>query len=99
MTTQSALSAPQSTQSTQTNPLPAGFQHAVGSYRYSKDSPIVVYCPSDNGCKTIAAILAEEAGGKWTHRVRGYLMSPRKLQKFNDLLASALAERGLAQPA
>lgn len=69
----------------------ASLNHSIGQYRYSKAKPNVVMCPSTDGFRSLAAILAEEAGGSWTHRAHGYLMSKRQLEKFNKLMSDALA--------
>lgn len=69
----------------------ASLRHSIGAYGYSKTKPNVVICPSSDGFKTLAATLAEAAGGTWTHRARGYLMSSRQLQKFNQSVSDASA--------
>lgn len=42
----------------------------------------VVKCPSPDGWKTREASIAEECGGKYTHRNHGYTLSARSFAKF-----------------
>lgn len=49
--------------------------------RYSKGN-MLVQCPSKDSWKTRAARLIEGVGGRYTHREKGYVVSPTKLKKF-----------------
>ena len=80
-----ASSHPDQTPALPTQPHPQ-YVYSVSNYRYSKTQPHAVHCPSPTIYKTTAASLAEQAGGRWTHRAKGYLMSERQLHKFQDLV-------------
>lgn len=67
-----------------TTPTP---NYTVTPYRYSKFQPHCVRTPSPDGYKTREARLAEHCGGRWVGRANGYLMTPRQLAKFQELVA------------
>jgi len=53
----------------------------------SQGQLVVTQTADGTGIKTRACRLAEALGGRWVHRHHGYVMSPRKLVKFEQLYA------------
>jgi len=59
----------------------------IGPSRYSKS--ILVRCPSPDGYKTRASrLLGDGLNCRWTNRERGFLASPSKVKRFEELYAA-----------
>ena len=59
--------------------------YTISPARYAKGQ-MLVRCPSTNGLKSRAACVAEALKGRYTHREHGYILSPTKAKRFEQLL-------------
>ena len=55
--------------------------YTISPARYAKGK-VIVKAPGKGGFKTNVGSIAEESGGKYTNRERGYVMSPTQAKKF-----------------
>lgn len=63
--------------------------YTISDARYAKRMKAVRIVSSGDGWKTRADRLAETlANGRYTHRERAYIMSPRRAAKFEELYAA-----------
>lgn len=59
--------------------------YTVSQARYAKGM-MLVRCPSDTGFKSRAArLIGDGLKARWTNRERGYIASPAKVRKFEQL--------------
>jgi hypothetical protein len=59
--------------------------YTVGTAQYAKGM-LIVRCPSSDGFKTRAArLIGDGLHARWTHRESGYIASPAKVKKFEQL--------------
>lgn len=70
-----------------TTETPAARPYSISEARYAKGQ-MVIHCPCPTGYKTRAAYLAEEIGGRYVGRSKGYHVSRRQAEKFERLYAA-----------
>jgi hypothetical protein len=66
---------------------PAARPYSISEARYAKGQ-MVIDCPCPTGYKTRAAYLAEEIGGRYVGRSKGYHVSRRQAEQFERLYAA-----------
>lgn len=75
--------------------------YSVRQARYAKGMMAIQPLDSANGFKGLASGLCDRLNGRWTHRDGAYLMSPRKVARFERAYARlnrmAMARRARAQ--
>lgn len=77
-------------------------EYTITPARYAKGKLVLRSPPSDSGWKTKIQWLAENCGGRWVHRDKGYQMSPRQAANFETLLKAGFEggiRVGVSQPA
>ncbi len=66
---------------------PGARPYSISEARYAKGK-MVIHCPSSDGYKTHAGYLAEQVGGRYVGRSRGYHVSAKQAAKFERLYAA-----------
>jgi hypothetical protein len=83
-------------------PVPAEPGYTIGDARYAKGQKLVKVQSSGTGLKTRAArLIGDGLKGRYTNREHGYIVSPTKAARFEDLYAQgwdASAITGELQP-
>ena len=86
----------------ETPPVPAEPGYTIGDARYAKGQKLVKVTSSGTGLKTRAArLVGDGLKGRYTNREHGYIVSPTKAARFEDLYAQgwdASAITGELQP-